>query len=89
VIQGGAVYELRTESDAVLFNASLPCSGRVVDLAPAGDEVATAVFELGHRARSRCDAARGTLAAARFTVRDGRIVTWEQVPLPDDDGPEA
>ncbi|MEX2210388.1 MAG: hypothetical protein WD689_01300 [Gaiellaceae bacterium] len=89
VIQGGAVYELETEGEAVRFNRSLPCSGRVVDVAVEGEDAVTATFELGHRGRSRCDVPPGTLAAARFTVDAGQIVTWEQVPVPGSDNPET
>ena len=90
VIQGGAVYELRGPADAARWTASLPCSGHIVDVT-VDQETVTAVFILGNRAQSRCDAAPGTRAAARFTVRGGKIVGWEQVPVPGDEkeAPEA
>jgi limonene-1,2-epoxide hydrolase len=81
VIQGGGVYELRGPADAARWTASLPCSGHIVEVT-VEQETVTAVFILGDRARSRCDAPPGTRAAARFTVRGGKIVGWEQLPVP-------
>ena len=67
---------------AVAFNASLPCGGKILKLTRSGDRV-TATFTLTERPRHRCDAP-GTKAAAVFTVRHGKIVRWEQVPVPAD-----
>lgn len=88
VAQGGLGYVLATHEDAVLWNAGLPCSGQVVEVT-VEENVVTAVFSLGHRPVSRCDAPPGTLAAARFTVRAGKIVGWEQIAVPGEDGSEA
>jgi hypothetical protein len=49
------------------------------------------VFRLGDRGKTSCDAP-GTLAAARFEIVGGKIVRWEQVPVPakqDEPGPVA
>jgi limonene-1,2-epoxide hydrolase len=81
VTQGGAVYELRGAADAARWTASLPCSGHIVDVQVV-QETVTAVFILGNRPQSRCDAPPGTRAAARFTIRSGKIVGWEQLPVP-------
>jgi hypothetical protein len=42
---------------------------------------ATAVFRLGDRRKSKCDAP-GTLAAARFKIVRGKITIWQQVQPP-------
>ena len=89
ITQGGAIYELRGPADAARWTASLPCSGHIVDV-QVRQETVTAVFILGNRALSRCDAPPGTKAAARFTIRGGKIVGWEQLPVPGEkEGPDA
>jgi limonene-1,2-epoxide hydrolase len=67
---------------AVAFNASLPCGGKILKLTRSGAKV-TATFVLTERPRHHCDAP-GAKAAAVFTVRGGKIVRWEQVPVPAD-----
>ena len=76
VVQGNQVYTLRTHQLAVEFNASLPCTGRVVSISTTGD-TATATFLLGDRKSSRCDGP-GQQATAVFKVRHGKIVLWHQ-----------
>jgi len=78
VVQPGRVFLLRTHADAFLFNAGLPCSGRIVALSIRG-ETATATFSLGNRKRSRCGAP-GQKATAIFTIQSGKIVLWHQLP---------
>ncbi len=80
-VQGGRRIPLPDLAAATRFTASLPCSGVIIDLT-ASDDVVTAVFELGHRATSQCDAPPGTLAAAAFLVEDGSIRGWRTVPVP-------
>ena len=90
VIQGPYAYRLRTRAQVALWHSGLPCSGRVVSVTIRG-RYATAVFRLGDRGKTSCDAP-GTLAAARFEIVDGKIVRWEQVPVPakqDEPGPVA
>jgi limonene-1,2-epoxide hydrolase len=77
VIQGGRVLRLSTHADAVGWNASLPCSGRIVELTTDEDTV-TATFLLDDRPASACDAP-GARATAAFEVEDGRIVLWHQL----------
>ena len=57
----------------------LPCSGRILSIAVSG-RYATAVFRLGNRGSSPCDAP-GTVATARFGIVKGKITSWEQVPV--------
>jgi limonene-1,2-epoxide hydrolase len=77
VIQGGRIRLLRSHAEAVGFNASLPCSGRIVEIKTDGS-FATATFVLGDRPTSPCDAP-GQRARAEFQVRNGQIVLWRQL----------
>jgi hypothetical protein len=76
-VQGPYAYRLKTAKLATLWNAGLPCSGRIIKLRVRG-KVVTATFVLGHRKGHVCDGP-GELAAAKFTVVKGKIVRWEQV----------
>jgi limonene-1,2-epoxide hydrolase len=82
VVQPGVDVRLTSHGLAVAFNNALPCAGRVVRVTVRGSR-ATATFVLGQRPRHRCDAP-GQKAAALFVVRRGKIVRWQQVPVPDD-----
>ena len=86
VIQGGVGFELTTHEAAITFNASLPCSGEIVSLTVEGD-VVTAVFVLGDRPTSECDAPPGTPAAAKFLIKAGKIAVWQQIPPPQEAAP--
>ena len=66
---------------ALAFNESLPCGGKIVRQTRKGDRIVV-TFLLTERPRHRCDAP-GQKAAAAFTVRRGKIVRWEQIPVPD------
>jgi hypothetical protein len=86
MIQGSTGFRLRTPGEVAEWHAALPCSGRILSISVHG-RFATAVFRLGNRATSKCDAP-GTLAAARFTIVHGKITVWQQVPPPSQ-GPAA
>jgi hypothetical protein len=86
MIQGSFVYRLRTPGEISRWHAALPCSGRIVSIKVRG-HFATAVFELGDRKTSKCDAP-GTRVAARFLIVGGKITVWQQVPPPSP-GPAA
>ncbi len=77
IVQGPTVLTLHTHEDAVFWNASLPCSGKIVRLVRHGDEV-TATFLLGDRRESTCDGP-GQEATAIFRIRRGKIVLWHQL----------
>ena len=77
VIQGGVVITFHTHAEAVAWNQSLPCSGRIVAIEQHGPDV-TATFELGDRRESVCDAP-GRKARALFRVEHGKIVLWHQL----------
>ena len=84
-VQGQDAYRLRTYAQIAAWHAGLPCSGKIVSLSLNG-RYATVVFRLGNRGQSTCDAP-GSLAAARFGIVRGKIVSWEQVAAPgQDDG---
>ena len=87
VVQPGVDVRLNSRAIAVAFNESLPCAGHIVAIKVKGVN-ATATFVLGERPRHRCDAP-GAKAAAVFTVRNGKIVRWQQVPVPGPSGPTA
>jgi limonene-1,2-epoxide hydrolase len=76
IVQGGHVVTLRTQEDAVAWNAALPCSGRILSIRTRG-HTATATFLLGDRRHSRCDGP-GEQATAIFKVVKGKIVLWHQ-----------
>jgi hypothetical protein len=80
MIQGQYGYRLTTAAQVAQWHAGLPCSGHIVSITVHGSS-ATAVFRLGNRKSSKCDAP-GTLAAARFTFAHGKIAVWRQVPPP-------
>jgi hypothetical protein len=89
VIQRGVGYRLSTAAEVALWHEGLPCSGRVVSVAIRG-RFATAVFVLGSgRPGKKCDAPPGTKAAARFEIVNGKIRSWEQVPVPPSATPAA
>jgi hypothetical protein len=86
VVQAGMSYRLTRHDEAVRWNAALPCNGKIVELEVDEDEV-TAVFVLSDSKTMPCDAP-GARTTAIFTVRDGKIVRWEQpsggAPAPGD-----
>jgi hypothetical protein len=77
IVQGGRTVRLETHDDAVAWNASLPCSGRIVEVETDGDTV-TATFLLDDRTSSPCDAP-GAQATAAFRIEDGKIILWHQL----------
>ena len=80
VVQNGELV-LRTRSDAVRWNASLPCGGRVTRVLEQHEDQVLVVFRLKERPGHRCDAP-GLDAAAIFRVEHGKIVFWQQTNVP-------
>ncbi len=78
ITQGDVEYTLASRQERIGFNAGLPCSGVIVELHASAEDV-TATFELGERPNHRCDAP-GVTTTAVFTVRNGRIVAFRQLP---------
>lgn len=76
VIQNGRLV-LRTQRDAVLWNAGLPCGGRITRVIHQSKNQVLAVFRLTERPGHHCDAP-GLAAAAIIRVERGKIVSWQQ-----------
>jgi hypothetical protein len=87
VIQAGQSVTLANHEDALSFNASLPCGGKIVEQSLDGDEV-TATFTLTRRPGHTCDGL-GQTAVAVFKITDGRIVVWHQLPALNTDSQSA
>jgi hypothetical protein len=79
--QGPYVYRLLSPAQVELWFASLPCAGKVVSIDVHGS-FATGVFRLADRSDAMPCSGPGTLAAARFEIRGGKIVSWTQVAVP-------
>ena len=80
-------YRLTTYAQLTKWHSLLPCAGYITSISVKG-RFATAVFRLGNRKGSKCDAP-GALAAARFEIVDGKIASWQQVPVPEKQIPPA
>lgn len=80
VVQNGELV-LATRSEAVRWNASLPCGGVVLSVTPRGRSDVLVVFRLTERPGHACDAPGGR-GAALFRVRNGKIVLWHQTAAP-------
>jgi hypothetical protein len=78
--QDSDTYKLTTAKQIAIWHEGLPCSGRLTAIHIAG-RFATAVFVLGNRKTSTCDAP-GLKAAARFEIVRGKIIAWQQVAVP-------
>lgn len=74
----GEVIVLRSQRDAERFNAALPCQGEIIAMSRQGTQV-TATFRLDQRGTFACPAPL-SVDTAVFTVEDGKIVRWEQLP---------
>lgn len=80
VVQGPYAYKLVSRHQVALWFSGLPCAGHVTRIMFRG-RYATAVFRLSNRGKTKCDAP-GSLAAARFEIVNGKIVSWVQVAVP-------
>jgi hypothetical protein len=80
LIQGPYTYRLASRAEIADWHSGLPCSGRILSVSFRGNR-ATAVFRLGDRGSTPCDDPGG-LAAARFTIVNGKITVWQQVAVP-------
>jgi hypothetical protein len=78
VIQDGQRLTLATGADALAFNASLPCGAKVVGKTTEKGDVTT-TFTLTRRPGHMCDGT-GQAVVTLFTVVDGKITLWHQLP---------
>jgi hypothetical protein len=86
VENGTPPVHLRSRADAVLFNRSLPCGGKLVRARPDGRYIA-ATFKLTDRPGGDCGSGVGELARTAFLIRDGKILEWRRLrDLPDGPG---
>jgi hypothetical protein len=80
VAQPGYTLPLKTHKLAVLWNKSLPCAGHILWII-VRKNVADATFLLSDRSPAQpCDAP-GTRAHAAFTVANGKITAFVQLPV--------
>jgi hypothetical protein len=86
IVQVGQQQVLADREDAVSFNASLPCGGRIVKQSVKGAEV-TATFTLTRRPGHMCDDT-GATAVSVFNIEDGKIALLRQLP-PGEAPPES
>jgi hypothetical protein len=87
VVQPDSVRRLDTHADAVAWNASLPCSGRILSVFSRGETV-TVTFRLGDRQTSPCDGP-GDRVRALFRVHKGKIVLFHQLATIPGSGPSV
>ena len=80
VVQEG-VLTLHSHRDAVHWNASLPCGGRIASMERQADDEVLVIFHLNGRPGHQCDGP-GDDAAALFTVVHGKIVIWHETTVP-------
>jgi hypothetical protein len=80
IVQPPYEYRFTTRKELAAWHSLLPCSGTVIAVTYKG-HYATAVFRLGNRGKTKCDAPGG-LAAARFEIVKGKIRSWVQLPIP-------
>jgi hypothetical protein len=84
IVQNGELV-LHSHVDAVRWNASLPCGGKIVSATAHGANEVLLVFTLSERPHHACDGPGGT-AAALFRVRGGKITLWHQTAVPQGSG---
>jgi hypothetical protein len=82
LIDQGHPYRLRTKSEALAFNASLPCRADLIRLKGGGAHV-LATFRLRAGPGGGCSG----LVRVRYTIRKGKFTEWRQ--LPDESEPDA
>jgi limonene-1,2-epoxide hydrolase len=78
VIQAGQQTRLPGEAEALVFNSSLPCGGKIVKQSATANEV-TATFTLTRRPGHMCDGT-GESAVTVFGIKDGKITLWHELP---------
>ena len=78
VIQAGRQTRLPGEVQALAFDSSLPCGGKIVKQSITGNEV-TATFTLTRRPDHMCDGT-GESAVTVFRITDGKITLWHELP---------
>ena len=75
LIDQGHPFRLRTKSEALAFNASLPCRADLIKLKGSGAHV-LATFRLREGPGGGCSG----LVKVRYTIRKGKFTEWRQLP---------
>jgi hypothetical protein len=89
VENGTPPLTLRTRSDAIEFNRSLPCGAKLIDAEPRGRFIA-ATFRLIERpGPGICGSGVGATARTAFLIRDGKIAQWRRLPDTAQEGPSG
>ena len=84
LIDQGHPYRLRTRSEALAFNASLPCRADLVQLKGGGHaHHVLATFRLRKGPGGPCSG----LVRVRYTIQKGKFTEWRQLEEPE--GEEA
>ena len=79
VAQNGPTVRIDDLTDAVTFNASLPCGAVLIEAVPDG-ELTVATFELTERpGPGACGFGTGATARTAFLIEGGKIVEWRRV----------
>jgi hypothetical protein len=77
LIDQGRPYRLRSASDAVEFNASLPCRADLIAMTGGGhSRHVLATFKLRRGPGGKCTG----LTRVRYTIRNGKFTAWRQLP---------
>jgi hypothetical protein len=79
VIQGDRELTLRTEEDAIAWNAEISCAAGVRKITTHQD-IVTVTYRLGHREPGSCQVPGGTLIS-EFEVRGEKIVFYRELAL--------
>jgi hypothetical protein len=84
LIDQGHPYRLKTRSEALQFNASLPCRADLIGMRGGGHaHHVLATFRLRRGPGGKCSG----LTRVRYTIENGKFTAWRQ--LPDSAGPEV
>jgi hypothetical protein len=84
IVDQGRPFKLRDAAAARLFNASLPCRARLIEVEDERGPKALASFILSAGPGGPCDGR----VQVRVTVHGGRFTEWRQLPeAPEPDGP--
>jgi hypothetical protein len=78
LIDQGHPYRLKTKSDALAFNAGLPCRADLIRLKGGGVHV-LATFRLRAGPGGPCSG----LVKVRYTIRKGKFTEWRQLEEPE------
>jgi hypothetical protein len=84
LIDQGHPYRLKDQSEAMAFNASLPCRAELVGMRGGGHaHHVLATFKLRRGPGGKCSG----FTRVRYTIENGKFTEWRQ--LPDATGPEV